>query len=72
MTYEEEMKQFDEEVIRKRCEASKKGGGRDGSVKEQAEISYWAYVEHFKIMRKYGKVQGEMPPYRGKRASDYE
>ena len=73
MTYEEEIELLEKEHKRRTMEIF--GGQyfiRDGHTKEFDELSYWYYVERFKIMKKYGKVQGEMPPYRGKRASDYE
>ena len=72
MTYEEEMKNLEDEWARREKEMCNGHYVRDGHPKEHAELAYWHYVEHFKIMKKYGKVQGEMPPYRGKRASDYK
>lgn len=72
MTYEEEIELLGKEHERRENEICGEHCFRDGHPKEHAELSYWLYVELFKLMKKYGKVQGEMPPYRGKRASDYE
>lgn len=62
-------------------------GERTGSYRIPDDMSYkewkerfvdggdkmrFAAVDNFKIFKKNGKAKGEMPPYPGKRASDYE
>ena len=72
MTYEDELEQLGAEYKRRLDEITKGKHYRDAYAKEIAELDYWHYVEHFKIFKKYGKAKGEMPPYPGKRASDFE